>query len=381
MTLRITPGDGLITRTDRYLLWTADGRLDLHDLVVDADEHAFRQLGAAVLRADFDAPAFAAVDLVRGAAMVFGEATVLTEEGELDASASTTWIEQPLSTSQGVVVNPGAGDRDQGTDLRLGTVRGAGFGFGELDGSVNEPVEATPRVADGSPDGGSTPTPPIAGAASEPDFAPPPTRPADDELLVDLLDAPSPTAPHAEGPGADPFDGDLTVVAKMASSSDTLIWDAPPRAIPDLPSSFSDDDASDAGSPPVRPPGRPRLAVSEQDQDDLTPASRRRASVRFDDGQEAEVDTGIFVGRHPTKHGLPDGYAAITIRSEHVSRVHWELKVHGGDILVRDLGSSSGLVLTADGLDPLEIPRDGEVTLGGPVRLEFADRWADIDPR
>ena len=99
-----------------------------------------------------------------------------------------------------------------------------------------------------------------------------------------------------------------------------------------------------------------------------------KGNIRFDDGQSATVDAGVYVGRHPTKNGLPDKYSSVTIRGEHVSRLHFELAIDGVEAVVRDLGSNSGTEVEINGRR-IPVP-DGGMQISPGAKIIFADRWA-----
>ena len=117
-----------------------------------------------------------------------------------------------------------------------------------------------------------------------------------------------------------------------------------------------------SGSVPPPPPGN------------LEGSDSVRHVLRFDDGQEIVIGNGVYVGRHPTKNGLPDGYHGTTIRGEHVSRVHWELSLTNGVPQIRDLGSGSGTEVESQGQRIPATAQGVDIAVGATVH--FADRWA-----
>lgn len=427
--LQVIPGSGLVTRTERFLSWSSNEELDVARIAEAGGDDAFKQLGAAVLESDFASPSFVVVDLQRCAVMVFGSACLATAEGTLDASTSSTWVERTLRSCVDIGANPAAGDHDPATDLVLGAVRGAGWVFGALAVDDDAPLVGVALVTeDAESTAADSPDPFLEGAAAddlrnrplgleasssaeevpsqpEPsavlDAQPPSSIAAPSVAHDDAASSPngqaeesSATTPDdlVEGEnivGVDLLFNDAPRTERAAEDvvprsepevgPETLVWQS---ALPDLPEQSDSWLASTEDLPgtPMRAPGIPRLRTpDEQHPDDLTPAMRKRVQVRFDDGQEIDVVQGLYVGRNPTKRGIPEDFDAVTIRSEHVSRVHWALILTPGAVLIRDLGSSSGLTLKADGLDPFELGSEAEAALEGPVRVEFADRWADVD--
>lgn len=390
--LRVIPGTGLVSRTDRFLIWADEGSIDIAELAESAGDAAFKRVGAAVLEADFDMPAFAIVDLERSTALVFGAAVLQTGSEALDGATSSTWIERGLESCENLALNVASGSPDESTNLLLGAVRGAGWALGEI---VSAESEAADSGAEGSTESRGPELDKEAAAKSKDAEA----EGAEFEQ-VDLVTEAQASAPSAPGPqegsvyqdsvsvdlvvdGADSetetdmFEGDLTQVAKPSLSAPaTMVWDS--TATDETTDSEERQEALGVPESPMRSPGVPRLRPVEQQPEDLIPAPRESIRVKFDDGQEITVDRGVYVGRNPTKRGVPDGYDTITIRSEHVSRVHWELDLAGRTVLLRDLGSASGLTLTSDGLEPMQLDSGAEAILEGNVRIDFADRHAEI---
>ena len=401
--VRVISGEGLISRDDRHLIWSADPALDILSRLSTADGDGFKALGSMVLEADFDMAPFAVIDFERSAAFVFGSTTLSTVNGTLDGATTSTWIEKSLELCTGLALNSDAGDADVATDLIEGSVRGGGWVMGDYvpqqdvvpPSDEAEPPEETAGEALDVPvdveeeDSTDEPAQSMGDSAgsqvevllppgrseevqydefeSDPDLVEPVDAEGDaNSVVVDLMGS-------EEDASADPFNGDVTMVASRTDGPSTLSYESPEEDL-----SGGDSEAVDG--PPLRAPGKPQLRSRDVGEDDLRPSSRNPSvHVRFDDGQEVELERGIYVGRHPTKNGLPVGYSSVTIRGEHVSRLHWELDLAGDLPIIRDLGSISGLTLQAEGLDPMEVSPDGEAALAGSVRVEFADRWADIE--
>ncbi len=214
---------------------------------------------------------------------------------------------------------------------------------------------------------------------------------------AEIIDAPAPPPPPPLVPsperlpahepttfesGPDNFIPDDTVdnktpdpVADFAPQPRGLSQPPPPSGAPVPP--------PPSPPPPLRPldtksdptlPAPPDLAAPPPPP---APIQAGRHSLRFDDGQYVEISTGAYVGRHPTKNGVPDRYKGVTIRGEHVSRVHWELAVESGVAIVRDLGSNSGTEVEINGRR-IEVPTGGtQITPG--ATIHFADRWANYE--
>lgn len=406
--VRVISGDGLIARDDRYLIWSADPALDILTCLRTAEDDGFKALGSMVLEYDFETAPFAVIDFDRSTGFVFGAVTLSTDNGILDGTTTSTWIEKSLESCTGLALNAEAGDPDIATDVIRGLVRGSGWVMSDYVPKQSAPTVPHEAETDNETKGESTEEAEIESLdpqseveeilgngealASEPDgpqvevLLPPgnstqvqydefETEPDLVEPVATERDANSVVVDLMEGNEAalaDPFNGDVTMVASMINGPSTVSYDSQER-------DQADDIAEVLDGPPLRSPGKPQLRSRDADEDDLRPSFRNPSvRVRFDDGQEVELERGMYVGRHPTKNGLPVGYSSVTIRGEHVSRIHWELDL-GGDLpIIRDLGSISGLTLQAEGLDPMDVSPDGEAALAGPVRVEFADRWAEI---
>ena len=141
----------------------------------------------------------------------------------------------------------------------------------------------------------------------------------------------------------------------------------PPSGPPPLQALRSNSDPTLPGPPSFAPP-------SPQAEDADRIASHILA---FDDGQEVAVVRGVYVGRHPTKNGLPENYSSATIRGEHVSRVHWELRIENNEALIRNLSSNSGIEVEVRG-ERIAVP-DAGLTIPSGSTVHFADRWATYE--
>lgn len=397
--VKVIPGDGRIARDATYLTWSADPEFDVLGLLADGNGDGFKALASAVLEADFEAAAFAVVDLERGAAFLFGATTLASAEFTLDGSSTSTWLEKTLIDCAGLALNVGRVEADPTTDLILGAVRGSGWVMGDFVHEDSAPAGGEEEAAQNeaeiasedatNADSKMRPAPEPQGSAVEV-LLPPGGGPeiaydefeVEEEPLAPVSEVEVEAGdvvmgdPMTENPpaSADPFAGDLTITASsMQIETPTIV---PESTMPTTPEAL---DVATTMDRPMRSPGKPKLRTAVAQEEDLIPSVKTRVvQVRFDDGQEVELDRGVYVGRNPTKNGVPVGYSSVTIRGEHVSRVHWELDLAGELPVIRDLGSMSGLILKADGLDPMDIVPDGEASLAGSVRVEFADRWADI---
>ena len=76
--VRVISGEGLISRDDRYLIWSADPSLRVLERLGAAGGDGFKALGSMVFEADFETAPFAVIDFESSAVFVFGAATMLS---------------------------------------------------------------------------------------------------------------------------------------------------------------------------------------------------------------------------------------------------------------------------------------------------------------
>ena len=144
--MRVAPGGGRLTRRARALLFVPAGddeRLRAAFLSrPDGDE--LGSVGAAVVEAGFDVPAFVA--LAWGTelrAMAFGEVDIETDQPTmpmLSGAGSRTWVEHTMAQPTAATVEVNAEHVDASSDLEIGTVPAGGFR-----------LEARPRARQSSP--------------------------------------------------------------------------------------------------------------------------------------------------------------------------------------------------------------------------------------
>lgn len=377
MMIKLVPGDGLVSLNRRFLIWTSEPTTSILSQFEFGAEDVFKEVAAAVIRADFEVPPFVAVDLLRNQAMVFGDAELRTSSGLHKGLSTSTWVETGVDLTSELAVNAKSG-ADEWSNLVEGKVRAGGFVVTAEDTTMSSLAPAAVERSDAettSRKEDST-TPYVqTEQKGQPKSADLSSLEDDSETPLELFKE-TPTDEVAR----EQFDGDITIVADFSTGTgatrepETMTYSG---TSPEL----SEQSQSDSlgGFVPLRPPGTPQLRAPQIELDQQAPPiSPRALVVRFDDGQEAEIDRGLYVGRYPTKNGVPHGYKAITIRSEHVSRVHWEVDLSGAQPLIRDLGSLDGLLLKTDGSESVEVHPNGSAQIDGEVRVEFGDRWAKI---
>lgn len=395
----------------------------------------FKALATLVVNHSFELPPFVVVDTELRNIFVSGAIVATVDGVALDGSTTTTWIESRLEPEASITC--GAMAEVSGL-LNDGWARADGFSIGPVqDAPVSqvrgvetadsdhalersatvtdsEPLEEvfdlteTTPVPSGDPaelaEVTSLPEPPVV---SEPVSSPPlsdleavPTQPLGGSLqsTTETLAEPSVPEPLDEAlpdsaaldPLADPEISLESIGAPEAVTDLTSPPLAPPaldllptepKPQPELePETATDEDEPTSPRSLIPPPpsGTPTLQLTDEHAESTIgrpPSSgQSRHTLRFDDGQQITVETGLYVGRHPTKKGLPDGYGSITISGDQVSRVHWELVPDTGGATVRDLGSNSGTQVEEGG-QQVDVP-EGGMHISSGAKVHFADRSA-----
>lgn len=425
--MRLLPGTGRAVRHGGLIGFSASPIEGFASMLASDRGDVFKQLAALVVQRQFNLPPFAVVDTVALRVFVFGDLSLDWPGGSVSGRQATTWVEATLGDVHSVACGPTGAGYDLDTDLVAGSVPAGGFALQavpeESQGGYDEG-----RSAPGAPIipvEGPMPSPAMDPArddpvtvAAQPD-APvpgePPTRlsildqpsdwnPLADPIGVDLASlgrvnrapaapvstdlaavAPPPAAPPP-GRAAAPGDEGAAASAGTEGTEATAVTTAlhlplatPAGPLPDIPPPPSgpipslvplDDD------PGATLPEVPSPAVTAE----LVEDSRGPVRLRCDDGQLIEVPVGAYVGRHPTKGGLPEGYVAVTVRGEHVSRLHWKLMVASDSLLVADLGSASGTSIQLPGWNQTAALDGTEPTVVPPgTTVHFADRWAVVE--
>jgi hypothetical protein len=332
-----------------------------------------------------DDPA-ALVALVRGSAKL---ATVGSAGGTIvEGAGISSWVERVVDGSTGFELWPAEVDTAAPTlPLASGIVRARAVRSGQLAG-VPEPVPVAPPVAEPSV------TPPPA----EPAVTPPPAT------ITPPLPAPAPPTVEALAPAAD-----APVEHTLASSTVITVPDrtsAPPEAtpaaqVPPAPPSepsgydhlFGATVMRDVEDAAVRESSettttRPEPAGSDGDHDGHTVAvadiaalrARRRAQrstpaapepsgprygVELSTGGTEPLDQPIVIGRAPSASRVPGDQlprlVSMTTPNQDISRTHAQVSAQGGAIVVTDLHSSNGTIVTLPG-KPAQRLRPGEPT-------------------
>ena len=218
-----------------------------------------------------------------------------------------------------------------------------------------------------------------------------PADPEDEEPPVATPAAPLP-APVAERPAVrPPSERALPVVAPGLIDAVPGSFAAPDRPVPPVAeaSPVGDHDgmtmsrdqilqlkgAGPAPAPPVdpqqvlavtcphghlNPPHAQRCRVCQEAIALQTARAVRRPSLgwlRFSNGVEVALDRPVIVGRQPSAERVAAGgdlpqLVTLDSPSQDISRRHVEVQLEGWHVLVRDLGSTNGTVVTLPGRNP-----------------------------
>ena len=399
--LRFEHGDARLLRTESTVVFTHEPNEPLLQFVDSSPSVDFKALAAFVVSQNFDLAPFVVIDTSQNNLFVFRETLRLAGQN-LDGTTSNTWIEQKIDPTTTIACG---GVSNISGVLGTGWVRAGGFEFGSPHGEVDAEAQsastalqnavatdqAVPAIEPVPAPQASEPTSPSEPVAVPIAPAVASTRPED--TTVPLSNG-SPDAPDDEwDPLADPGIGLESIGAPEIVADLTEIPVPPtpqPPPAPEPPAVDLDDlreqDTVDLSIPP--PPSSVPGVASHADKSDPTLPTPvfvnsgggllgQSHNIRFDDGQRVDVLAGLYVGRYPTKNGLPEQYDSVTIRSEQVSRVHWELVLHGETVVVRDLGSNSGTKVDI-GSGRVEVP-DGGIPIPPGTTVYFGDRSATYE--
>jgi len=421
MSLAVAPGKGRVHRFEGAVAFCPRPISELRAILGTSDDKTlFQKLAALVVSRGFDADPFVVVRTNDAPAVfVFGDITVDASGESIDGRTASTWIERPLPeefTLQG-------GDLSQldefaDCDLIVGTVGAAGFSFsqgadlpktqssvqtpGATEAETEQPSVETQDLAD-LPSTEVVPEPastvqPVTSAEESAELAQLEEEDEDDfdpfaePDLVDLEMIGSVPAPEIEV-AAPELEAELDLADetilpatveesdhdRSGSSSQPSGVRPPPTAIPPATTTGRSEPvglrpAPTASAAPLS--GKPNRA-----EPDVAVEQRVRsagpATLRVDDGQQIEVGSGVYVGRYPSKKGLPEGIGEVVVQGEDISRVHWALVAEmSGAFAVEDLGSTSGTkTVGPDGIEQPLNPGARRI-IGSGTKIIFGDRWA-----
>lgn len=415
--IHIVPGNsGRLLVNERLIAYFQEPSLKVRDVLEAAPRDPFKQLAKVIVAQDFDIAPMLAVDRVTNRLFLFGELSITVNGSEMSGSDATFWVEHALGEDWQLACNPEHAPTAGDTRLEAGYVPAGGFvcapapiessatsGAPEVPAEPDqaplprenetETAETSDRTTAGVPgDGGqATDDNGVASELHEHDGAG--GASILDERHVDLErlgshedQAPSSPAPETNG---DPeTDHDTKPDQDPETEPDTVgARREPPRQIerrshegiarPSSRRTFREP----PGAPSMRPDGTtqpdPRTTTDE-------PIAANTALLTLSDGQTFAVTSGLLVGRHPTKNGVPAGYVTATVAGGSASRVHLEVTVSGRTVRGRDCETPNGSRLRRDG-GSSSLPTDSAgmplhvgdvIEFGEGLTLEFAG-WSN----
>ncbi len=375
MSLRFIPGAGRLLKTDAYLAFFAAPSDELLELVSGADEadHAplFKTLGSTVIQSGFKLPSFVVLTL-SDAPWVFAYGDVKLVGGEarmpIKSSSAFTWVERELTDDERTVLTI---DRSDGNEPS------AEFGDCYLEGGCVPADVFVWHVP--QPQNDQVP---------QPQHQAVPVSDIPDRSHADSFFADAGRTPHIPAPLAP-----SGFVDTNPEANETMLGGGPPPIPADQPSStvveqpLHHDLSAEKTHEAHRDEGlngddpyRTSIFGDNGTNGAVKPApSRSRGELRLDDGQNIEIGQSVYIGRYPSKHGLPPGYDAIVIASDHVSRIHWELVYDGESVSVADLGSTTGTYVQGPGDDQQTRLAAGHlVPIENGTVITFGDRSASF---
>jgi hypothetical protein len=110
----------------------------------------------------------------------------------------------------------------------------------------------------------------------------------------------------------------------------------------------------------LNPPHAQRCRICQDQVSDQAPVAVTRPSLgwlRFSTGAEVALDRPVIIGRMPSAERVAAGadlpqLVTLESPSQDISRRHVEVQLEGWHVLVRDLGSTNGTVVTPPGRNP-----------------------------
>lgn len=294
VTLRVTPGEGMLARREAALLYTpaADAAATLVDTFMEATDSA-DALADHLLECSFESPPFVMVDWSHSVLhlMVFGDVEVGTDHVSLpllSGSSSQTWVEHRMHRSVTAAEVRLRAPSHSLTHLDAGVVPAGGFLL-----EWTAPADDSAAPATGGPEDDAAGTDDEAPADPEPPAAPEPVGFGDPVPVAsveaalggDHVGADGGLAsgtPPAPTPAVDPLDHTAALNAIQAASLQAAVAEG--KAATPQPAVGPDAAAPPIGSAPVGDPAEPAAEAHDvlglapplaRDEDAPPPASAR----------------------------------------------------------------------------------------------------------
>lgn len=394
LSVALAPGSGLLARRDQSILFVPEPD-ERAELLLDAFDNGpidelWDRLADSVVDNDFDVCAFACVTAAENIEIrVFGAVELKTDLRSvpmLSGAASKTWVEHRVhGHPHAAAITTGAEAVDERTALVDGVVHAGGFTAALIEHharaaetidipssgpSLSEPIQVDgPDEAEVGPDARAT-AEVVEGQTedsratdeesdllayvrdlAEEDGSAAPITPSVAQSDVPKLDeqSPEPTLPPGQAaqvladstprdPSPAPIAETVPVSARVCKSGHA---NAPTRTTCQICDIFLP-----AGPDGVQQIARPSLGT-----------------LLLDDGRTVNVNGELAFGRNPSRSS--DGWAAVVVEGDRVSRTHLVVRCEDWDVSVEDCGSHNGTVIVpADGEQPVAL------TAGTPHTIE-----------
>ncbi|MFD3444018.1 FHA domain-containing protein [Microbacteriaceae bacterium 4G12] len=209
-----------------------------------------------------------------------------------------------------------------------------------------------------------------------------PAEPAPQPAAV----APVIAGPHDDG---DPFDGDTVLGARArraqpgpaaddAVDGDTIIPVRGGDPLAARATSASADEHDDtiltAGR---RSPGRPEAAAPVRDDGGEAPARTPLYAFRVGVGEAYALERPAYLGRRPSAPRIVTGpsprLVPVGSPRQEVSSTHLEIRQEGTAVVVTDLRSTNGTIISAPGADRLTLRQGQSVVVAPGTRIDIGD--------
>ncbi|WP_167051565.1 FHA domain-containing protein [Salinibacterium sp. ZJ77] len=321
-------------------------------------------------------PPFAYVELRAGGAQVLvrGGAVVRAGADEVAGEGATTWIERSLSSTDIVVELPGSGGED--FPIRSGVVRASRVVTGDV--VAERPAAAAAAAAAAPAAQPAVPVPTLAPAlAPAPAPAPAPAAPApvsepdpagDDFIEATFISTDDDDAQHEPEPEPK-TEPELTAEVRAQSGGETDAESAPgydylfgdtiyhsvqqAAVLPAEEAADSDAPApggTDIDGATVMMTGRRGRAPRAAEAAPSAPVGPQPVLV-LPNGSHESLEQAVIVGRSPSVSGVPAAQlprlVTVTSPEQDISRSHVRVALEGGTVVVTDLHSRNGTVVTS----------------------------------
>lgn len=320
-------------------------------------------------------------------------ATVVNESGErrIDGAGVSSWVETQVAEVRHLVLDSPEADVGRGVEalpLTRGVVRAAGVRWGTATEVAQEPAPVVP-TATAEPVAPPEPSPaPSSPAPSAPmPSAPAPSAPAPSAAAPSAAaPSPAPPAPPSEAtlgaaaatimPPPEPDDAPATPApaaydAAPGGEYDHLFGATMMRNVEDA--AVREDESGDEEETPISDrtvvvDDIAALRAQRRAERKKSPAAAPvgpRFRLELPSGESAPLDQAIILGRAPSASRVSGTtvprLVTLTTPNQDISRSHVQVAVEGDTVVVTDLHSMNGTLITVPGRNPVRL-REGEPT-------------------